>query len=66
MEIPMEELSEDLEIEIVFSYTHFEQRFIIDSSKVGMYDKESEIYQKYTKSTGNTEITQAIRQKPKK
>ena len=63
MEIPMEELSEDLEIEIVFSYTHFEHRFIIDSSKVGMYDKESEIYQKYTKSTGNTEITQAIRQK---
>lgn len=65
MEIPMKELKEDLLIEIEFSFTHYEQRFTVNPEHVGQYDKESELYKKYTKSSGNTEITVDIQKKAK-
>jgi len=61
MEIPMEELKEDLFIQIEFTFTHYEQRFSVDPNNVGEYDKDSALYQNYTKSYGNTEITSDIR-----
>lgn len=62
MEVPMEDLTEDLMIEVKFTFTHYEQRFTVDPDNVGEYDKDSALYQKYTRSYGNTEITADIRQ----
>ena len=61
MEIPLEELKGNLRARIEFSFKHAEQRFDIDPEKVGAYDKESDLYKKYTVSYGNTCITPAIR-----
>lgn len=61
MEIPMEELKEDLLIQAVFSYTRYEQRFQVDPGNVGEYDRESEMYKLYTRSYGNTAVTPEIR-----
>ena len=61
MEVPMEELAEDLLIQIKFTFTHYEQRFSVNPDNVGEYDKDSALYQKYTQSYGNTEITSDIR-----
>ncbi len=61
MEIPMEEVKEDLLIQAVFSYTRYEQRFQVDPDNVGEYDRGSALYQLYTRSYGNTEITPDIR-----
>jgi len=62
MEIPMEDLTEDLFIQIKFTFTRHEQRFTVDPDNVGEYDKESALYQEYTRSYGNTEITPEIRE----
>ncbi len=61
MEIPMEEVKEDLLIQAVFSYTRYEQRFQVDPNNVGDYDRESEMYRLYTRSYGNTAVTPEIR-----
>ncbi len=61
MEIPMEELSGDLEIQVSFTFNHYEQRFSVNPANIGEYDKDSALYQKYTRSYGNTEITPDIR-----
>ena len=61
MEIPMEEVEEDLLIQAVFSYTRYKQSFQVDPENVGEYDRESALYQLYTRSYGNTEITPDIR-----
>ncbi len=63
MEVPMEELKEDLSIRIEFIFTHYEQRFSVDPNNVGEYDKDSALYQMYTGSYGNTEITPDISKK---
>jgi len=62
MEIPMEELTEDLFIQIKFTFTHYEQRFSVDPDNVGEYDQDSALFQKYTMSYGNTEVTSDIRE----
>jgi hypothetical protein len=62
MEIPMEDLTEDLFIQIKFAFTRHEQRFTVDPDNVGEYDKESALYQEYTRSYGSTEITPEIRE----
>lgn len=62
MEIPMEELSEDLEIQVSFTFNHYEQRFSVNPANIGDYDKDSALYQKYTRSYGNTEITPDIQE----
>jgi transglutaminase-like putative cysteine protease len=60
MEIPMEELAEDLYIQISFTFKHYEQRFNVNPDNVGEYDTNSALYQSYTRSYGNTEITSDI------
>jgi hypothetical protein len=62
MEVPLEKLQEDLNIQVKFTFTHFEQRFTVDPDNIGEYDKQSLLYQKYTLSNGNTEITPEIRE----
>ncbi len=61
MEIPMEELSEDFTIQASFTFNHYEQRFSVNPANIGEYDKDSALYQKYTRSYGNTEITPDIK-----
>jgi len=63
LEIPLEQLKEDLNIRLQFSFAHYEQRFIIDPKNVGEYDTDSYLYKKYTRSYGNTTITPEIREK---
>ncbi len=60
MEVPLEQLQDDLNIQIKFSFIHYQQSFLIDPDNVGTYDKTSNLYQQYTRSYGNTEITPAI------
>jgi transglutaminase-like putative cysteine protease len=60
MEVPMEELREDLSIQVSFIFTHYEQRFTVDPSNIGEYDKDSDLYKRYTGSYGNTEISPEI------
>jgi len=63
MEVPMEELKEDLSIRIEFIFTHYEQRFSVDPNNIGEYDMDSALYKTYTSSYGNTEITPDISKK---
>ncbi len=60
MEVPMEEVNDDLVIQVVFTFTHYVQRFSVDPDNVGEYDRNSPLYKKYTQSFGNTEITPEI------
>ncbi|NLF28591.1 MAG: transglutaminase domain-containing protein [Clostridiales bacterium] len=62
MEVPMEELAEDLFIEVSFTFSHSEQRFTVDPANVGEYDRDSELYLRYTRSFGNTEVSPEIRE----
>ncbi|OFW59501.1 MAG: hypothetical protein A2Y75_11605 [Candidatus Solincola sediminis] len=61
MEVPLDELGTDLNIDIQFTFDHYEQRFQIDPTRIGDYDQESELYKQYTKSSENTTITTDIR-----
>jgi transglutaminase-like putative cysteine protease len=63
LEVPMEDLTEDLLIQVKFTFTHYEQRFSVDPENVGEYDEDSDLFQKYTRSYGNTEITPDIQKK---
>ena len=62
MEVPMEELTEDLSIQVQFTFTHYEQRFTVDPANLGEYDVDSALYLKYTGSYGNTEVSPEIRE----
>ena len=62
MEVPMEQLAEDLFIEVSFTFTHFEQRFTVDPANIGEYDTDSDLYKRYTGSYGNTDISPEIRE----
>jgi len=66
MEIPLEKLKGNLKAKVDFSFKRSEQRFRVDPKMVGEYDKESDLYKKYTVSYGNTKITPAIRRLAKK
>ncbi|MBN2169181.1 MAG: transglutaminase domain-containing protein [Actinobacteria bacterium] len=61
MEVPLDSLTTDLNIQIQFSFTHYEQRFTIDPENAGEYDEESYEYRQYTRSYGNTYITPDIK-----
>ena len=61
LEVPLENLTEDLTISVEFAFRHYEQRFFVDPAKVGEYDKESALYKEYTRSYGNTAVTPAIK-----
>jgi hypothetical protein len=64
MEVPLEGLSGNVEIEIVFHFRHFEQRFtMIDPDNVGAYDPNSASYQEFTASGRNIFISPEIEAK---
>jgi len=60
MEVPLDDLSEDLNIEVQFEFEHYEQHFVIDPEQVGKYNTESALYQEYTTSGGNILVNQEI------
>ncbi len=60
LEIPLEKLSENLTVSLVYTFDHVEQRFVVDPVRVGEYDKNSALYKQYTASSGNTVITPEI------
>lgn len=60
--IPVTSLTGDLQIRSQVRFTHYQQRFIVDPAQVGAYDTASELYLRYTASTGNTIYSEAIRQ----
>ena len=59
-EIPLDKIKGDLHIRIEFTYTRYEERFIIEPDNVGQYDRNGEIFKTYTRSYGHTEITAGI------
>lgn len=62
-EIPLEEIQDDLKVGAKFNFTHYEERFEIDPYYIGEYDKDSELYKRYTASYKNTTITPDIAKK---
>jgi transglutaminase-like putative cysteine protease len=64
-EADLGKLKEDFHIAIVYTFKHYEQRFIVDPEKVGPYDKESALYKEYTKSSASTVVNDEIRRKAK-
>ena len=60
LEVPLEELKEDLSVSLVYTFEHVEQRFAIDPARIGTYDKNGALYKQYTASHGNTIITPEI------
>jgi transglutaminase-like putative cysteine protease len=61
LEIPLEQLAGNLQATYSFSFTHFEQRFtMINPDNVGSYDRNSELYRKYTAQGKNIAITPEI------
>ena len=65
MEIPVEEIKKDLKIDVDFEFRHFRQGFAIDPNKIGEYDRESDLYKRYTRSYKNTVVNDEIRQQAK-
>jgi len=65
LEIPLEELKEDLQFSLEFLFRHYEQQFTVNHENVGEYDRESTLYQEYTRSQGNITINDDIRAKAK-
>ena len=65
MEVPLEKLKENLEVEIKYTFKHYEQHFRVDPDRVGEYDKGSELYKWYTVSRGDIRITPSIRKTAK-
>ncbi len=65
LEIPLDQLKNDLAISSQFSLSHYEQRFSVNPQRVGTYDKNSDLYRIYTASHGDIVFTGAIREKAK-
>ena len=62
MEVPLEQLTGDLNVSVQFQFTHYQENFQVDTGNVGTYDKTSTLYKLYTRSYGNTYISEDIRQ----
>ena len=63
LEVPLDELEEDLNITVQFKFTCFERHFTFDYTNVEVYDTESDLHKQYTKSFKNIKITPQIREK---
>lgn len=61
LEIPLEQVKGDLKIGARFKFTHFEERFKINPKKIGAYDRDSDLYKRYTRPEKNIAVTPAIR-----
>lgn len=66
MEIPLDKLEGDLNIKVEFQFTHYMEKFNVDPANAGTYDKAGSLYRQYTKSYGNTYISDEIRATAKK
>jgi hypothetical protein len=66
MEVPLEQLQGDLNVSVQFQFTHYQENFQVDPGNVGAYDKSSPLYKQYTRSYGNTYISEDIRQTARK
>ncbi|MFH2033471.1 MAG: transglutaminase domain-containing protein [Candidatus Margulisiibacteriota bacterium] len=64
-EVPLEEIYDDLKMGVRFNFTHYEERFHVDPYYLGEYDKESELYKRYTASDKNIAVTPDIIKKAK-
>ena len=65
-EIPLQEIKADLLIGLDLKFTHFEERVKVDPAKIGRYDLNSDLYNKYTAPGGNIALTPMIRATAKK
>lgn len=61
--VPLADLKDDLSVKVQCLFKHYEQHFEVDPKLIGSYDTNSSLYRKYTRSYGNTEITQDIKKK---
>jgi len=66
MEVPLDQLKTGLNVATPFTFTRYEERFIVDPNNVGAYDTTSPLFKQYTKSYGNIEITPTIKAKAQK
>jgi transglutaminase-like putative cysteine protease len=66
MEVPLEKLSGNLDITLQFQFTHYTENFQVNPANVGAYDKSDPTYKRYTRSYGNTFISEPIRDTAKK
>jgi hypothetical protein len=66
LEVPVSELKGNLDIEVQFTFSHYEQSFDIDPERIGQYDYEDGDYIKYTSSQKNINITPEIVAEAKK
>lgn len=60
LEIPLEDWHEDVVVEVSYSFTSYQKRFVVDPDNVGEYDRSSAEYQTYTASHDNILITPEI------
>ncbi len=64
LEVPLDDLTGDLRIEVRFRFRRYVQRFtMIDPDNVGTYDKDSALYREFTASAKNIFISPEIEAK---
>ena len=66
MEVPLDKLTGDLNISVQFQFTHYQENYKVDPANVGAYDRAGALYRTYTRSYGNTYISEDIRQTAEK
>lgn len=60
MEVPLENLTEDLAIDVTYSYAVYQKHFDVDPSSLGDYNRTSDDYIRYTTSQESIRITPEI------
>lgn len=60
MEVPLQELSGDLDVRLTFTFCHWERRSVVNPAQVGTYDVASELYRRYTAPGIHTPLTREI------
>ena len=60
LEVPLGKLKDDLNLQVKFTFDHFQQRFRVDPDKVLDYDRQGRLYKTYTRSYGNITVTPEI------
>jgi hypothetical protein len=60
LEVDLEGLTEDIVINVSYSFTTYQKHFTVDPNAVGDYDRASHNYTTYTRSDGNILITPDI------
>ncbi|MBI0582644.1 MAG: transglutaminase domain-containing protein [Methanomassiliicoccus sp.] len=60
LEVVLDSLTEDVVVNVSYSFTTYQKHFTIDPDAVGDYDRASHNYTAYTKSSENTLITPEI------